>query len=343
MAKRARSLLSTLVLTLPPLLLSSAAHAAPPADEAAAEVLFNQATEAANAGRLDEACPKFAEAQRLDPTAGTLLNLAKCEEQRNNLATAYGAYIAAQALARQEKDKKGREARARDSASRLEPRLAMLVIEVPPGSRSAGIEVKRNGKAIGEGQWGARVPMDPGAITIEASAPGRTTWTTTVHIESKPGETRVSVPLLAPAPAAPPPPIAPTLDTAAGAPPHERTWSGQKTAAVAVGGAGLIGVVLGSVFGVQAISRNNSSKDHCLPDAPNLCDATGVDLRQQTKTAMTVSTVAFAVGATALAGGVVLFLTAPSKSEAKTAKTARIEASPVVMGSGGGVLLQGSW
>ncbi len=342
MAKRARSLLSTLILALPPLLISSVAHAAPPADEAAAEVLFNQATEAANAGRLDEACPKFAEAQRLDPTAGTLLNLGKCEEQRNNLATAYGAYIAAQALARQDKDKKGREARARDAASRLEPRLAMLVIEVPPGSRSEGIEVKRNGKVVGEGQWGARVPMDPGAITIEASAPGRTTWTTTVHIESKPGETRVNVPLLAPALATAAPPIAPTLDTV-GPPSKESAWSGQKTAAVAVGGAGLIGVVLGSVFGVQAISRNNSSKDHCLPDAPNLCDATGVDLRQQTKTAMTVSTVAFAVGATALAGGVVLFLTAPSKGEGKTLKTARLEASPVVMGSGGGVVLQGSW
>ena len=93
MAKRARLLLSTLVLAPSYLLLASAALAAPPADEAAAEMLFNQATEAANAGRLDEACPKFAEAQRLDPTAGTLLNLGKCEEQRGNLATAYGVYI----------------------------------------------------------------------------------------------------------------------------------------------------------------------------------------------------------------------------------------------------------
>jgi hypothetical protein len=342
MAKRARFPVLTLILALPPLLISPEARAAAPADEAAAEVLFNQATEAANAGRLDEACPKFAEAQRLDPTAGTLLNLAKCEEQRNNLATAYGAYIAAQALARQEKDKKGREARARDAANRLEPRLAMLVIEVPPGSRSEGIEVKRNGKVVGEGQWSARVPMDPGAITIEASAPGRRTWTTTVHIESKPGETRVSIPPLAAAPTTAAPPLAPAPGPAPAAP-QESRWSGQKTAAVVVAGAGLIGVVLGSVFGVQAISRNSSSKDHCLPDAPNLCDATGVDLRHQTKTAMTISTVAFAAGATALAGGVVLFLTAPPAGEGKPATTARIEAAPVVLSSGGGVVLQGSW
>jgi hypothetical protein len=152
MAKRARLLLSTLVLAPSCLLLASAALAAPPADEAAAEMLFNQATEAAMAGRLDEACPKFAEAQRLDPTAGTLLNLGKCEEERHNLATAYGAYIAAQALARQDKDKSGREARARDAAARLEPKLSILVITVPQGNRPEGIEVKRNGKAVGEGQ-----------------------------------------------------------------------------------------------------------------------------------------------------------------------------------------------
>jgi serine/threonine-protein kinase len=339
MAKRARFLLSTLILALLHLLISSEAHAAPPADEAAAEVLFNQATEAAIAGRLDEACPKFAEAQRLDPTAGTLLNLGKCEEQRGNLATAYGVYIAAEALARQDMDKKGREARARDAASKLAPRLSMLVITVPQGNRAEGIEVKRNGKVVGEGQWGASVPVDPGAITIEASAPGRKTWTTTVRVESKPGETRVDVPLLATASI---PSVAPTVDAGV-APPPESAWSGQKTAAVVVGGAGLIGVVLGSVFGVQAISRNSSSKDHCLPDAPNLCDAMGVDLRQQTKTAMTVSTVAFAMGGAALVGGVVLFLTAPSKDKGTRAKTARIEVSPVMVGSGGGVVLQGSW
>ena len=340
MAKRARFLLSTLILALPPLLFSSEARAVPPADEAAAEVLFNQATEAANAGRLDEACPKFAEAQRLDPTAGTLLNLGKCEEQRSNLATAYGAYVAAAARARQDQDTKGREARARDAASKLEPRLSMLVISVPPKNRAEGMEIRRNGKVVGEGQWGARIPMDPGAIAIEASAPGRMPWTTTIRMGAKPGETRVDVPLLAPMST---PPIAPAVDASTSAPLQESAWSGQKTAAVVVGGAGLIGVVLGSVFGVQAISRNNSSKDHCLPDAPNLCDARGVDLRQQTKTAMTVSTVAFAAGGAALVGGVVLFLTAPSKDKGKTAKAARIEASPVVVGSGGGVVLQGSW
>jgi hypothetical protein len=332
---------------LPPLLVAPAAGAVPPAagaalpaDEAAAEVLFNQATEAATAGRLDEACPKFAEAQRLDPTAGTLLNLGKCEEQRGNVATAYGVYLAAEALARQDKDTRGREARAHDAASRLSTKLALLVITVPPASRAEGLEIKRNGKLVGEGQWGARVPVDPGAITIEASAPGRAPWTTTVRLEAKPGETPVEVPQLAP--------LAPLPEVKAGAadsaPPPESGWSGRKTATVALGGAGLFGVVLGSIFGVQAITKNSSSKEHCQPAAPNLCDATGVDLRNQTKTAMTVSTVAFALGGAALVGGLALVLTAPPRATpGKTTTTARLEAAPVLLGSGAGVALQGSW
>jgi serine/threonine-protein kinase len=340
MAMRARFLLSTLIFALPPFLLAAQAQAVPPADEAAADVLFNQASEAAIAGRFDEACPKFAEAQRLDPTAGTLLNLAKCEIQRGNLATAYGAYVTAISLAEHDDDKKGRVAFAREAASKLAPKLPMLVIAVAPESRAEGLEIKRNGKLVGAGQWGSRVPMDPGAITIEATAPGRTTWTTTIRIESKPGETRVDVPSLT---AAVVPSAAPAPDASVAPAPAESAWSGQKTAAVVVAGAGLIGVVLGSVFGVQAISKNGSSKDHCLPSTPNLCDATGVDLRVQTKTATTLSTVGFAVGGAALVGGVVLYLTAPSKDKAKTTGTARVELAPVVIGSGGGLVLQGSW
>ncbi len=58
---------------------------------------------------------------------------------------------------------------------------------------------------------------------------------------------------------------------------------------------------------------------------------------------MTISTIAFAAGGAALVGGVVLFLTAPSKDTAKATETAHIEVSLVMVGSGGGVVLQGSW
>ncbi len=343
MTKRTRLLLFTLAFSPPYFLLfASAARAASPADEAAAETLFNQATEAAMAGRLDEACPKFAEAQRLDPTAGTLLNLGKCEEKRNNLATAYGAYVAAQALARQDNDKAGREARARAAATRLEPRLSMLVITVPQSNRAVGFEVKRNGQVVGEGQWGARIPIDPGALTIEVSAPGRSPWKTTVRIEPKPGSTTVEVPALAPMPVAPMPVAQTSTPRAAEADTQGSPWSTQKTAALAVGGAGVIAGALGAIFGVRAIGKKSDSEVNCQPSDPSRCNATGVALREEEKAAGTLSTVSFIAGGVALAGGFALFVTAPGRPT-KVREAIRFEALPAVAGGDVGLTLRARW
>ena len=45
-------------------------------DPAAAEVLFRRGRQAMEAKRCAEALPSFVESQRLDPAAGTLLNIA---------------------------------------------------------------------------------------------------------------------------------------------------------------------------------------------------------------------------------------------------------------------------
>lgn len=333
MAKRARPLYAVLILALPYLLLAPDARADnSAADNATAEVLFNQARVAFEAGRFDEACPKYAEAQRLHPTPGTLLNIGRCEEARGNLATAYGANLAAAILAHKIEDKVGREESARAEVKRLEPLLSMLVLTVPPGTRVEGLQITRNGSAMGEGQWGAPVPVDAGAITIEASAPGRTTWKSTVKIERKPGSTTVDVPPLALAAVAVP------VDK--GEP--ESAWSGQKTAALAVGGAGVIGVVLGTIFGVKAIGKKSDADAACQPNAPTLCEAAGFALRHEEKSAGTISTISFIAGGVALAGGVVLFMTAPSGS-AKKSEAMRFEVKPAVAGGDMGLTFRGSW
>src|SRR5579883_366085 len=56
--------------------------------EITATALFNEGRRLANQGRYNEACPKFAESQRLAPSGGTLMNLAECYERTGRTASA---------------------------------------------------------------------------------------------------------------------------------------------------------------------------------------------------------------------------------------------------------------
>ncbi len=76
-----------------------------------------------------------------------------------------------------------------------------------------------------------------------------------------------------------------------------------------MGGAGVVGVVLGAVFGISAKSKLNQSNDGPC-DKQDTCDVSGLSLRHDASHAATVSTIAFA-GGVAIAAGVVLYLTAP--------------------------------
>src|SRR5262249_28728261 len=58
-------------------------------DKALATVLFKEGRAMMARGDISLACPKFEESHRLDPSGGTILNLALCHEQQGLLARSW--------------------------------------------------------------------------------------------------------------------------------------------------------------------------------------------------------------------------------------------------------------
>src|SRR5271166_5257799 len=61
-------------------------------DKAAAQAIFDEGKRLMDAGQFAQACPKFADSEKLDPGVGTLLNLGVCYEKNGQTASAWATY-----------------------------------------------------------------------------------------------------------------------------------------------------------------------------------------------------------------------------------------------------------
>jgi serine/threonine-protein kinase len=304
--------------------------------KATAQVLFEQGRELVERGHYAEACPKFAESLRLDRGIGTMLWLADCYESNGQTASAWASFKEAAAAAALAHD--GREKVARDRVTKLEPKLMTVAILVPPEAAVRGLEVRRDGVILGPAEWGIGVPVDPGIHAIGASAPQRKPWTTSVELPATPGLVSVTIPVLEPAPQ-----VAPDAREPASAPqvvaPLTTTsmWSTQRIAGAVVAGAGVLSLGVGLYFGLAAKSTYDASNaaGHCVS---NQCDPSGMQDRSSAHSQATVSTVLVGVGLAAVAGGAVLYFTAPRESG-----IAGVAVSPMVTRGGGGLVLLRRW
>lgn len=307
------------------------AHAQSPSDKAAAEVLFQAGRELMTSGKYAEACAKLEASQKLDAGLGTLLYLADCYEKANRLASAWATFREAESIASGRADTE-RATIARQHYTALEPRLSKLWIHVADGNDPATL-VKRDGEPIPRESWGIAIPIDAGDHLLEASAPGRTAWSGSVHVEGEGKDVPVEVPQLGEAPVTEPastPPVAstPAAPAAATAPVPSSSMSTQRVVGIVVGSVGIVGIGVGSFFGLRAKAKKDDSLDngHC-PNNPNVCDQTGTDLRNQARSSATVATVSMIAGGAALAGGIVLFLTAPrAHAEGASVSSLRVTA-----------------
>lgn len=319
--------------------LAGSAFAEPSAGEkAAAEALFQKGVELMAAGKAVEACEKFDGSQQLDPALGTLLRLADCYERTGRTASAWALFqeVAATATAQGQSD---RNKIAAERASSVAQRLSRLQVTVHAPANQEGLVVKLNGKPIPAASWDAALPVDPGLQTIEVSAPGYTTWKTTVVAAAGPSTASVEVPALKPEPqqsAAP----APADAEPVAAPVRSEHSSTQKTVGYVVGGVGVIGLALGGVFAYRAYDKNQQSLDQCRKGEPNACTEDGATLRKSAQSSGTIATAATIAGGALVATGITLLISAPSRKETSHG-SARPRTSAILSPSG--VYVQGEF
>ncbi len=331
-------------------------------NKAAAEAIFEQGKLLMQSGDYRQACLKFEASRKLDEGVGTMLYLADCYEKTGRTASAWAMFKEAASIA----GAQGQDSRQKLAIQRtrsLEPGLVKLSIDVAQGDESLlGFEVRNDGVAVPPAQFGAPVPVDPGDHRIEASAPGKRTFSQAVNITK--GAVRITIPLLtdlsapsgnptqsesAPAaanattigsqpegtPAANQPGAAVssngTVAPKDGSPDHGKT---QRIASIALGGLGIVGIGVGTVYGFTAIHNNSQSKNEC-PSNPNICSDAGVNGRNDALRQARISTVAFVAGGAALAAGAVLYFTAPNGQPLPITVQASVEPRTAQLNFGG--------
>ena len=302
----------------------------PPAD-----ALFREGRMLLDSKKYDEACPKLAESQRLDPGASTLLALALCHEGQGKTATAWGELNEAAALGK----RVGRADLANAAQRRatvMEPQLAKVVVRVPQ-SDNVAYEVKRDGEPLPARDWGAAVPVDPGEHRVDVAAKGKIARSYVVRLAGA-STVEIVVDKLEDALA----PVSTTQTTSApvslaAAPGEPAAETGRGGAQRAIGitfiGLGVVGLGVGAYFGGRALSESSEGKRTC-PTTPCPAGATN-DANDRAKDSFKLSVISISSGAGAIAVGAIVYLLAPSSTRETTAgkpprTTARIvpEASP---------------
>ena len=293
------------------LLAPGAAWAQSETRAAVAEGLYRQARDLMAAGKYDEACPKFAESQRLDPATGTLLNLASCHEKQGKLATAWIEYSDALAAARRDQ-REDRVEYARQRTAELEPKLSRLTLLLDAGADHPGLALELDNAALGRAVVGAPMPVDPGAHVIKASAPGKKPWTQTIEIGALADQKALTIPPLEDAP-----PEATAVQPGAGnvslpAPGAPRDELGPRPVPTSVYLAGGITLALGVGAGVTGIAylKKKATYEDDVADGPS------ERLKERQKTAQNFGYVNLGLwAATAVGAGVTtyLYVTRPTR------------------------------
>jgi hypothetical protein len=255
-----------------------------------ADSLFERGRTAMTSGDYAVACANFTESHRLEPAAGTQLNLALCQERLGKLLSARKNLTEVLAkLPRGDVRVPIAEKELEKVAGRL-PHVTLTLDNADAATRVScdGVEIAAVERPI---------PLDPGAHHFVVTSDGATS---TREVVLKEGE-QLALRLGAVAPAKV---AASTHVSRIGTSSDGRHALGYS--ALAVGG---LGIVTGIVTGIMTADAAGTYEQHCHTS----CDEAGTDAKLRGRTLGVVSPLAFAIGA--LGGGVGAYLLLTARDE----------------------------
>jgi hypothetical protein len=324
--------------------LSRTARSDTSSDRLGAEALAEEAATLMSAGQYEKGCKKYEEAALLDESPTRLLTLAACHERRGKVASAWATLSEAAEVADARGDARS-AASARESQKRLEPHIGRLKVVVPDEAQVDDLVISRDGVPLSYSLWGLPVAVDPGPHVIRVTAPGRQSWQVEVGLMPGKGTVVLQVPPLAVDPESarfdrerfllerregPISSSEPSTTRAAETPSFdESAGRAQRTVGIVLAGAGVVSLALGTGFALAAHRSNDDLDKIC---AGNTCPVEAVDLVDQERAQAARANIALGLGALALAGGAVVYFTAPTS---RSPKTGRVSASARQSSDGG--------
>jgi hypothetical protein len=212
----------------------------------------------------------------------------------------------------------------------LDKVMPTVVFEVKDASGNdlSAVTVTMDGQPFAQKVGGAAVAVDPGEHHFSFAAPGSPSADKTVVVREADKDRRVQVVLGASAPT----PSDASQSSTSSAPSDGST---QRMIGLVVGGTGVVGVVIGGVFGLVSKSTYNNAFTSECGSKPTGCSTQGAQDGQTAFSQATISTVGFIAGGVLLAGGAVLYFTAP--------KGGSVAVAPTVGSGGGGLSVLGAW
>jgi hypothetical protein len=277
--------------------------------------------------KYEEALAQFNRAYRLSGSWKVLGNIGLCSLKLERDGEAMSAYEKYLAQGGKEIDADERAQVERDLAA-LRAQIVHLHVEVPAGaSRLTDERTSAQGARIVNDYplttTVADLGLHPGVHVITARlASGDARW----EVKLDPAMTLSHRFEASAAPVA-------TSTTATVAP----AAHGGRTAGWVVGGAGIVGLGVGAFFGLRTFSKKSESDRYCTG---TLCDQPGLDLRDEAKSAATISNIAFAAGLAGVAvGAYLVFFSGSSQGNSG----AGLVVGPNVAAGRAGLDLQGAW